>query len=229
MNELSRLAERVGADIEQVRLGIGADPRIGSQFLYAGAGYGGSCFPKDVKALARSCADAGVSSRILDAVETVNEQQKGILVDKVVARFGSNLAGRTFAMWGLAFKPNTDDMREAPSRTVIAGLTALGARVQAYDPVAKREAERHLAGMQRLVLVDSALAALDGADALVIVTEWREFRAPDFDMLRQALGERVLFDGRNLYDPRLVAANGLEYHCIGRPLQATVAPARRQD
>ena len=216
MNELSRLAERVGADIELVRQGIGADPRIGSQFLYAGAGYGGSCFPKDVKALAKSSADAGAPSRLLEAVEAVNESQKHVLVDKVVARLGPDLAGKTFALWGLAFKPNTDDMREAPSRTVIAELAQRGARIRAYDPVARSEAARVLSHIDALQFADSAADALAGADALVIVTEWREFRTPDFESLRDALALRLVFDGRNLYDPMTVASFGLEYHSIGR-------------
>jgi UDPglucose 6-dehydrogenase len=217
MNELSRLAERVGADIELVRQGIGADPRIGLQFLYPGAGYGGSCFPKDVKALVKTSAAAGVPSRILEAVEAVNESQKRVLGEKIVARMGEDLTGKVFALWGLAFKPNTDDMREAPSRSVIAELTRRGARVQAYDPVAAAEARRALSDNSALTIVDSAAAAIDGADALVIVTEWREFRTPDFDLLERELKQRVVFDGRNLYDPKAMAAFGLEYHCIGRP------------
>jgi UDPglucose 6-dehydrogenase len=217
MNELSRLAERVGADIELVRQGIGADPRIGSHFLYAGAGYGGSCFPKDVKALAKTLTAAGVPARILDAVEAVNESQKQRLVEKIVARLGEDLSGKTFALWGLAFKPNTDDMREAPSRVVIAELARRGARVRAYDPVAAKEARRVLSHIEGLSIVDNAAEALQGSDALVIVTEWREFRTPDFDDLRQRLTTGLVFDGRNLYDPKAMAAFGLEYHCIGRP------------
>ena len=218
MNELSHLAERMGADIELVRQGIGSDPRIGSQFLYAGAGYGGSCFPKDVKALARSATHAGAPSRILEAVEAVNESQKHVLVDKVVARLGPDLQGKTFALWGLAFKPNTDDMREAPSRTVISELAQRGARIRAYDPIARDEAARVLSHIDALQFTDSASAALEGADALVIVTEWREFRTPDFESLREALALRLIFDGRNLYDPQTVASFGLEYHSIGRPV-----------
>jgi UDPglucose 6-dehydrogenase len=225
MNELSRLAERVGADIELVRQGVGADPRIGLHFLYAGAGYGGSCFPKDVKALAKSLASAGVPSRILDAVEAVNESQKHVLAEKVVARLGEDLSGKVFALWGLAFKPNTDDMREAPSRTVVAELTRRGARVQAYDPVARDEAAKSMAGNERLSFADSASAALAGADALVIVTEWREFRTPDFAELERVLKHKLVFDGRNLYDPKAMAAFGLEYHCIGRPSVAPQAAA----
>jgi UDPglucose 6-dehydrogenase len=216
MNELAHLAERVGADIEAVRRGIGADPRIGPQFLYAGTGYGGSCFPKDVKALARSAAAVGVLTHVIDAVDAVNERQKTVLLDKVLARLGADLTGRTFAVWGLAFKPNTDDMREAPSREVIAGLVGCGARVRAYDPVAMVEAQRVMSHLEGVAFVDSAKAALADADALVIVTEWKEFRTPDFDALRAALKQPLVFDGRNLYDPKHIAAFGLEYHSIGR-------------
>jgi UDPglucose 6-dehydrogenase len=217
MNELAQVAERVGADIESVRRGIGTDPRIGSQFLYAGTGYGGSCFPKDVKALAKSAMSVGVTTHVIDAVDTVNQRQKTVLIDKVVARLGADLAGKTFAVWGLAFKPNTDDMREAPSREVIAGLISRGARIQAYDPVAMAEAQRVLSHLESsVVFVDSAKAALAGADALVIVTEWKEFRTPDFDHMRAALKHPLVFDGRNLYDPKTIAGFGLEYHSIGR-------------
>jgi UDPglucose 6-dehydrogenase len=216
MNELSHLAERVGADIESVRRGIGADPRIGPQFLYAGTGYGGSCFPKDVKALARSAAQAGVGTQLIDAIEAVNERQKTVLLDKIGARLGDDLAGKTFAVWGLSFKPNTDDMREAPSREIIAGLVRRGARVQAYDPVATHEAQRVMSDLQGVQFADSAKAALAGADALVIVTEWKEFRTPDFDAIREALKQPLVFDGRNLYDPKLIVGFGLEYHSIGR-------------
>jgi UDPglucose 6-dehydrogenase len=217
MNELAHVAERVGADIESVRRGIGTDPRIGSQFLYAGTGYGGSCFPKDVKALAQSAAAVGVPTRVIDAVDAVNERQKTVLLDKMVARLGADLAGKTFAVWGLAFKPNTDDMREAPSREVIAGLLRHGARVRAYDPVAMDEARRVMAPAdESIVFVDSAKAALAGADALVIVTEWKEFRTPDFDDIREALKQPLVFDGRNLYDPKVMASFGLEYYSIGR-------------
>ncbi|HEV8691692.1 MAG TPA: UDP-glucose/GDP-mannose dehydrogenase family protein [Ideonella sp.] len=224
MNELSRLAEAVGADIEQVRVGIGSDPRIGTHFLYAGAGYGGSCFPKDVKALARSSADAGLPSKMMAAVEAVNDEQKRVLVDKIVAQYGEDLHGKTFALWGLAFKPNTDDMREAPSRVIVAELARRGAVIQAYDPVAAAEAKRVLAldlgadtVASSLRFAPSAPAALVGADALVIVTEWKEFRTPDFDVLANALADRRIFDGRNLYDPALVRGFGLEYCSIGRP------------
>jgi UDPglucose 6-dehydrogenase len=216
MNELANLAERLGADIELVRVGIGSDPRIGTQFLYAGCGYGGSCFPKDVKALMHSGADAGMSLRVLGAVEAVNEAQKQTLVDKVVARFGADLSGRRFALWGLAFKPGTDDMREAPSLVVVRELTARGASVVAYDPVAIDEARRSMQGWPGIAFVASAREAVEGADALVIVTEWKEFRSPDFDHLRRSLRQPVVFDGRNLFDPALLHGEGLEYHCIGR-------------
>ncbi|HEX6364120.1 MAG TPA: UDP-glucose/GDP-mannose dehydrogenase family protein [Albitalea sp.] len=216
MNELALLAERVGADIELVRKGIGSDPRIGYQFLYAGAGYGGSCFPKDVKALIRTGQDAGVELRVLRAVEAANERQKHVLVDKVVARFGEDLAGRRFAVWGLAFKPNTDDMREAPSRVVLAELARRGASIAAYDPVAMPEGRRVLRDVPRLDFVDSPVAALEGADALVVITEWKEFKSPDFEAIKSRLKQPVIVDGRNLYDPALMDALAIEYHGIGR-------------
>jgi UDPglucose 6-dehydrogenase len=216
MNELALLAEQVGADIEMVRRGIGSDPRIGTHFLYAGTGYGGSCFPKDVKALIHAGHHAGVQLRVLEAVEAANERQKSVLVDKVVRRFGEDLSGRTFAVWGLAFKPNTDDMREAPSRTVLAELSRRGATVHAYDPVAAEEAARVIGSLPGLTLVDSADAAIEGADALLVVTEWKEFRTPDFERLKQTLKQPLVFDGRNLYDPALMKAMGIEYHGVGR-------------
>jgi|SRR5579871_4873590 len=216
MNEIANLAERLGADIEEVRRGIGSDPRIGFHFLYPGAGYGGSCFPKDVKALAHTAAQAGVPMRILHAVEEVNSEQKSVLARKIVQRFGQDLSGRVFALWGLAFKPNTDDMREAPSRVLIEQLIGRGATVRAYDPAAMDAARRIYAGQPRLVLTDHPMAALDGADALAIVTEWKEFRSPDFAAIRAKLKSPVLFDGRNLYDPADVAGYGLDYHPIGR-------------
>ena len=222
MNELAGVAEKVGADIEMVRRGIGADPRIGPQFLYAGTGYGGSCFPKDVKALARSAAAVGAPTRVLAAVDEVNQKQKTVLVDKVVARFGADLAGKTFAVWGLAFKPNTDDMREAPSREVISALASRGAKLQAYDPVAMPEAQRVLSHLKALSFADSAILALDGADALIIVTEWKEFRTPDFEAMRTTLKRAIIFDGRNVYEPKSVADAGFEYHSIGR---ATAMPS----
>ncbi|QAZ40112.1 UDP-glucose 6-dehydrogenase [Methylibium sp. Pch-M] len=217
MNELSRLAEAVGADIELVRQGIGSDPRIGTQFLYAGCGYGGSCFPKDVKALIRSASEAGQSLELLSAVESVNERQKQVLGDKILARFGTGLSGKRIALWGLAFKPGTDDMREAPSRVLIERLTAAGAEVTAYDPVAMAEARRAMPGQAGLRYADSAVAALEGADALVIVTEWKEFRSPDFDAIRSTLRTPLVFDGRNLFEPALMKQLGIEYHAIGRP------------
>jgi UDPglucose 6-dehydrogenase len=225
MNELANLAERFGADIEKVRIGIGSDPRIGYSFIYPGAGYGGSCFPKDVKALARSARDMQYDARILNAVENVNADQKRTLFDKLSRHFGGKLAGRTIALWGLAFKPNTDDMREAPSRTLIDALLAQGANVRAYDPVAMDEARRiyqeHMATngpatRGTLALVTSADAALEGADALAIVTEWSEFRSPDFERIKAVLKQPVIVDGRNLYDPNYLKRIGLTYYGIGR-------------
>jgi UDPglucose 6-dehydrogenase len=216
MNEIANLAERLGADIENVRRGIGADPRIGYHFLYPGVGYGGSCFPKDVQALERTAASAGVKLEILPAVERVNAAQKLVLVEKIVRRFGADLSGMRIALWGLAFKPGTDDMREAPSREVIAGLLARGARVTAYDPAAIDEAKRVFGDEPRIAYADSPMHALDGADVLVIVTEWKEFRSPDFDAIRAALKTPVVFDGRNLYEPSDVKRAGLEYFPIGR-------------
>jgi UDPglucose 6-dehydrogenase len=216
MNELSRVAEKVGADIEQVRKGIGSDPRIGYHFLYAGTGYGGSCFPKDVKAMIRSAAAAGIELEVLRAVESANERQKSVLVDKVVARFGPDLTGRTIALWGLAFKPNTDDMREAPSRVIVAELLKRGAAVRAYDPVARDEARRVFGATAGLSIVDHAVQVLPGADALLIATEWREFKSPDFDAIKAQLKQPVVFDGRNLYDPALMRSLGIEYSGIGR-------------
>ena len=216
MNELALLAEKVGADIELVRRGIGSDPRIGYQFLYAGAGYGGSCFPKDVKALVKAASDSGIPLRVLTAVEEANERQKRVLVDKVVARFGDDLKGRRFAIWGLAFKPNTDDMREAPSLVIIDELTKRGATVAAYDPVSMIETARVLGARDDVKLVARADEALQGADALLIVTEWKEFRTPDFDAIKSKLKAPVVLDGRNLYDPKLMKALGIDYSGIGR-------------
>jgi UDPglucose 6-dehydrogenase len=216
MNELANLAEKLGADIESVRQGIGSDPRIGWHFLYPGVGYGGSCFPKDVKALQHTAQRAGTDLLVLSAVEAANEAQKKLLVGKIVARFGGDLSGRRFAVWGLAFKPNTDDMREAPSRVVIAALVQLGATICAYDPVAMDEAKRLLADTPRVTFATSPLAACDGADALVVVTEWKEFRSPDFDMLQRRMKQPVIFDGRNLYEPDVVRAAGFEHVSIGR-------------
>jgi UDPglucose 6-dehydrogenase len=216
MNELANLADALGADIEHVRQGIGSDPRIGYHFLYPGVGYGGSCFPKDVKALRHTADELGRPLLILDAVEEVNDAQKLRLVEKIVGRLGNDLSGRTFALWGLAFKPNTDDMREAPSRTVVSALAARGAKVRAWDPVAIPEARKAMGREKALSFVASPAAALEGADALVVVTEWQEFRSPDFDAIRRALREPLVFDGRNLYDPAIVRAAGLEYYAIGR-------------
>jgi UDPglucose 6-dehydrogenase len=216
MNEMANIAERVGADIEHVRLGIGSDPRIGYQFLYPGVGYGGSCFPKDVKALMRTAHEAGMRTRVLEAVEQVNADQKAVIARKIVARFGERLDGRMFALWGLAFKPDTDDMREAPSRVVIGELLQLGARIVAYDPVAMDEAKRIFSGESRVGFVDSPMAALDGADALAIVTEWKEFRSPDFADMRARLKTPAVFDGRNLYEPAEIRRHGLEYYPVGR-------------
>ena len=217
MNELANLAEKLGADIELVRQGIGSDPRIGYHFLYPGCGYGGSCFPKDVQALQRTArVDAGVELKVLNAVEAANEAQKTVLSAKIAKRFGADLAGKTFAVWGLAFKPNTDDMREAPSRVLIEDLLARGAKVQSYDPVSMHEAKRIFGDEPRIAYADSPMAALDGADALAIVTEWKEFRSPDFDAIKSRLKTPVIFDGRNLYDPAQPRAAGLEYFAIGR-------------
>ncbi len=216
MNELALLAERLGADIEQVRVGIGSDPRIGYHFLYPGAGYGGSCFPKDVAALLRTAQGQGLDLKVVRAVQEANERQKGVLVDKVVERFGSVLAGRRFALWGLAFKPNTDDKRAAPSRVVIERLLARGATVSAFDPVAMEEAERLFRGDKRIGLAGTALQAAQGADALLVITEWKAFRSPDFEALKAALKAPVIFDGRNLYEPAAVRARGFEYLPVGR-------------
>ena len=223
MNELALLAEKVGADIELVRKGIGSDPRIGYHFLYAGAGYGGSCFPKDVKALISTAATAGVPLKVLQAVEAANERQKGVLVEKVVARFGASLKGRQFAVWGLAFKANTDDMREAPSRVLIAELVRLGATVKAYDPVAMPVARGVFRDVQGLTFADNQMQALEGSDALIIVTDWKEFRSPDFDALKSLLIQPVIIDGRNLYEPQLMASLGIEYSGIGRGAALTKA------
>ena len=216
MNELANLAERLGADIELVRQGIGSDPRIGFHFLYPGVGYGGSCFPKDVQALQRTGQENGLNLRVLNAVEEANEAQKAVLVNKLLARFGDNLAGRTFGMWGLAFKPNTDDMREAPSLVVIRALLDRGAKVVAYDPVATHEAQRMTEGWDGLSFGKSSTEVLKDADALLILTEWKEFRSPDFDAMRNSLKQPVIFDGRNLYQPDMLAKAGYEYYPIGR-------------
>lgn len=221
MNELANLAEDLGADIELVRRGIGSDPRIGYSFLYAGTGYGGSCFPKDVSALRHSAAEQGRELRVLAAVEAANTAQKDVLGAKIRARFGQDLTGLTFAVWGLSFKPNTDDMRDAPSRVLIADLLRRGAAIRAYDPVAVEEAKRVLSldldgNLERVEFAASAMAAVAGADALVIVTEWKVFRNPDFAALANSLGRKAIFDGRNLYEPSMVEDAGLAYFPIGR-------------
>jgi UDPglucose 6-dehydrogenase len=219
MNTIARLCESVGADVGRVRQGIGSDDRIGPSFLFAGIGYGGSCFPKDVKALVHTLRECGVDPAILEAVERVNAQQKRLLVERVRERFGGSVAGRTFAVWGLSFKPETDDMREAPSLEVIRGLVEDGARVRAHDPEARHEAERHFADLVstgRLELCAHNYDCLAGADALLVLTEWHAYRTPDFDRIRDALSEPLVFDGRNVWDPARAAALGFEYHSIGR-------------
>ena len=220
MNEIANIAERVGADIEHVRQGIGSDPRIGWYFIYPGAGYGGSCFPKDVQALARTAQQHGYTPRLLDAVEEVNDAQKGHLYELIQRHYDrgedEGVRGRTFAVWGLAFKPNTDDMREASSRRLLAQLWEGGAKVRAYDPEASHEAQRIFGERDDLVLCDSAASALDGADALVVVTEWKQFRSPDFSRLKGVLKDAVIFDGRNLYEPAEVEQAGIAYYGIGR-------------
>jgi len=217
MNELANLADALGADIEHVRRGIGSDPRIGYRFLYPGAGYGGSCFPKDIKALQATAGHHGRPLKILAAVEAVNDAQKKLLLEKITQRFGPDLANKTFAVWGLAFKANTDDMREASSQTLVRGLLDRGASVMAYDPVAMEEARRVFGTMARLGYAASPMDAVTGADAVVVVTEWQEFRSPDFSELKRTLRQPLLFDGRNLFDPKEVRAAGLEYFGIGRP------------
>ncbi len=216
MNEIANLADLLGADIEMVRQGIGSDPRIGYHFLYPGIGYGGSCFPKDVKALQFTATQLGRPLRVIKAVELVNDAQKLVVVEKIVRRFGEDLSGRRMAAWGLAFKPNTDDMREAPSRVIVEALLARGATIVAYDPVAMDEARRVFGPLGGLSYAASPLDACDGADALVIVTEWKEFRSVDFDALRARLKSPVIFDGRNLYDPAQAKAAGFEYSAVGR-------------
>ncbi len=215
MNELSNLAERLGADIEAVRIGIGSDPRIGYHFIYPGCGYGGSCFPKDVQALERTAAEVGYKAELLSAVEAVNYRQKERLFEKMTAHFG-DVAGKTIAVWGLAFKPNTDDMREASSRTLMEALWAAGAKVRAYDPVAMTECEHIYGQRDDLCLCQSADQALEDADALAILTEWQEFRSPSFEMIKSKLNNAVIFDGRNLYDPDQLKSQGFIYYAIGR-------------
>ncbi|MGI9272577.1 MAG: UDP-glucose dehydrogenase family protein [Woeseiaceae bacterium] len=216
MNELANIAEHFGADIEQVRVGIGSDPRIGYHFIYPGAGFGGSCFPKDVRALAKSAKDEGYDAQLLNSVEDVNERQKHRVFAKIESHYGGNVKGKTIAVWGLSFKPRTDDMREAPSRVLMEALWAAGARVQAYDPEAMDETHRIYENRDDLTYCDSAAAAVDGANALAIMTEWQEFRSPDLVSLKDALTDKVIFDGRNLYEPETVEAQGLAYYAIGR-------------
>ncbi len=216
MNEMSNLAEKLGVDIEQVRRGIGSDSRIGYQFIYPGCGYGGSCFPKDVQALERSANEVGFEARILKAVESVNYKQKEKLFEHISSFYKDGVAGKIFAIWGLSFKPNTDDMREASSRVLLESLWGAGAKVQAYDPEAMEEAQRIYGTRDDLVLMGTKEAALHGADGLVIITEWKSFRVPDFEQLNDELKDKVIFDGRNLYDPARVEAVGLAYYGIGR-------------
>jgi UDPglucose 6-dehydrogenase len=216
MNELANLAEHLGADIEQVRHGIGSDSRIGYSFIYPGCGYGGSCFPKDVKALERTAKEQGYHAELLNAVENVNNRQKHRLFAKITDHYQSDLTGKVFALWGLAFKPNTDDMRDAPSRIVLEALIEAGATIQAFDPEAQKEAKRIYGDKPGLSYCDSPKAALNQADALVIVTEWKQFRSPDFDELSQQLRDKVIFDGRNMYEPSRVKRSGLAYYAIGR-------------
>jgi len=216
MNEVANIAERVGADIEKVRVGIGSDPRIGYHFIYPGAGYGGSCFPKDVRALARSAGAAGYEAQLLNSVEDVNLRQKLRLFEKMAAHYGGELSGKTVALWGLSFKPKADDMRDAPSRVLMEALWEAGANVRAYDPEAMKETTRIYGKRDDLVLCESAQEALDGSDALAIVTEWQEFRSPDFDVIKEKIADDVIFDGRNLYEPDAVEQLGLQYYAIGR-------------
>ncbi|HCK82790.1 MAG TPA: UDP-glucose 6-dehydrogenase, partial [Candidatus Competibacteraceae bacterium] len=216
MNEIANLAERLGADVEKVRIGIGADPRIGYHFIYPGAGYGGSCFPKDVKALEHTARSIGYEAALLQAVEAVNEQQKNVLFTKIQRHFKNGLRGRSFALWGLAFKPGTDDMREAPSRNLLDALWREGCTVRAYDPAAMNEARRLYGERPDFRLCAKPMEALSGADALVIVTEWSVFRSPDFDAIRQQLKQPLIFDGRNLYDPDYLREAGFVYYAIGR-------------
>jgi len=216
MNELANMAEKLGADIEQVRLGIGADPRIGYKFIYPGCGYGGSCFPKDVQALERTANEIGYNAELLRAVESVNNKQKERLFDKVSTHFQHDLSGKTFAIWGLAFKPNTDDMRAAPSRTLMEALWEKGAKTNAYDPEAMDEAKRIYGRINSLKLCDSPYEALENADALIIVTEWSVFRSPDMERIKKNLKQPVIFDGRNLFEPKQVSSEGFIYYGIGR-------------
>ncbi|MFT5598043.1 MAG: UDPglucose 6-dehydrogenase [Gammaproteobacteria bacterium] len=216
MNEMSNIAEHLGADIEAVRHGIGSDRRIGYSFIYPGCGYGGSCFPKDVQALIRTADDSGYDARILKSVESVNYDQKEKLFENIYTHFDGNLKGKTIALWGLSFKPGTNDMREAPSRVLMEALWHAGASVQAYDPEAMNECQRIYGQRDDLTLMGTAESALKNTDALVTITEWQQFRAPDFDLIKQSLSNPVIFDGRNMYDPKRLAARGIEYYSIGR-------------
>lgn len=216
MNEMANLAEMLGADIEMVRQGIGSDPRIGYQFLYAGVGYGGSCFPKDVQALIRTADSIDFDAKVLKAVESRNDEQKSVLFKKISKHFDGNLNGKTFALWGLSFKPNTDDMREAPSRVLIEALWKAGARVQAFDPEAMEETQRIYGAQEELSLCGTKESALKGADALVIVTEWQEFKAPDFEYIKKQLKSALIFDGRNLFEPKRMSKKDITYYSVGR-------------
>ncbi|SFH70289.1 UDP-glucose dehydrogenase family protein [Modicisalibacter xianhensis] len=216
MNEMANLAERLGADIEMVRQGIGSDPRIGYHFIYPGVGYGGSCFPKDVQALIRTADGIDFDAKVLKAVEARNYEQKTTLFQKIQSHYGDELKGKTFALWGLAFKPNTDDMREAPSRVLMEALWQAGAKVQAYDPEAMEETQRIYGSRDDLSLCGTKEAALKGADALIIVTEWKSFRAPDFELIKQQLSLPIIFDGRNLYEPKRMSKKGITYYSVGR-------------
>jgi len=228
MNELAQVAERVGADIDQVRLGLGSDPRIGTHFLYAGCGWGGSCLPKDVKALRRTAIDLGLEMPLLDAVQAINERMRRLLVERARARFGGTLRGRRVALWGLAFKPGTDDLREAPSLEVIEALLQDGAAIVAYDPAVRADPARLLTRREGFRFAEGPLEAAAGADALMIVTEWREFRSPDFKALREALRQPLVFDGRNIFEPALMASLGFEYHGIGRGVAPVAPPAAHE-
>lgn len=216
MNELANLAEKLGADIEEVRVGIGSDPRIGYEFIYPGCGFGGSCFPKDVRALSKTAVEVGYEAELLEAVERVNDRQKEVLFQKLTRHFDGALAGKTIALWGLAFKPNTDDMREAPSRYFMEACWEAGAKVQAYDPVANEETARIYGEREDLTLCESADAALNGADILVVATEWREFRSPDFDVICSSMPAPAIIDGRNIFDPNHMQELGIRYYAIGR-------------
>jgi UDPglucose 6-dehydrogenase len=222
MNEMASLAEKLGADIEMVRHGIGSDPRIGYQFIYPGLGYGGSCFPKDVKALIHAATSVDIDARLLKAVEARNQEQKASLYNKILDHFDGALRGKTFALWGLSFKPNTDDMREAPSRVLMEALWQAGARVQAFDPKAMEEAQRIYGSRDDLTLAGTKEASLKNADALIIVTEWQSFRAPDFDLLARQLKQPLIFDGRNLFDPQRLSKRGFTYISVGRQTPSVV-------